>query len=166
MRESHDEGPGVPAAVHALAAIMRGGGDPDELLQRVREATKVVVAGAVEVSLSVPLEVGEKVIGALNVYSAGPAAFDVDAIAVAYEVAQYAGIVVAARDELTRATALAEQMREAMESRAVIEQAEGVLMAEHRCSADEAFAALVRASQDSHRKLRDIATMLVERTVS
>ena len=235
MGETQDEGLGVPAAVHALAGIMRGADDPDAVLRRACEATKVVVSGAVEVSvtllddpprtaattgelalradeiqyagdmgpclqaartgvpvhvvdlaadqrwpsyfpgarelgiggsLSVPLEVGEKVIGALNIYSAGPAAFDVEAIAVAYEVAQYAGIVVAAKDELTRATALAEQMRLAMESRAVIEQAKGILMAERRCTPDEAFAALVRASQDAHRKLRDVAALLVERTVT
>jgi AmiR/NasT family two-component response regulator len=40
-----------------------------------------------------------------------------------------------------------------MQSRAVIEQARGILMGGRRCGADEAFDILVRLSQQSHRKL-------------
>ena len=60
----------------------------------------------------------------------------------------------------------AEQMAEAMRSRAVIEQAKGILMGGRRCSADEAFEILARLSQDSHRKLRDVAAALVEDAAS
>jgi AmiR/NasT family two-component response regulator len=52
-------------------------------------------------------------------------------------------------------------MAEAMSSRAVIEQAKGVLMAQQGVDADEAFAILSRASQVSNRKLRDIAQGIV-----
>lgn len=48
-----------------------------------------------------------------------------------------------------------------MQSRAVIEQAKGMLMATQRCSADEAF--LVRASQRENRKLREMADELVNK---
>ena len=50
-----------------------------------------------------------------------------------------------------------------MESRAVIEQAKGILMAAQHCSADAAFQILVRASQNQNRKLRAIAAEIVER---
>jgi AmiR/NasT family two-component response regulator len=53
-----------------------------------------------------------------------------------------------------------------MKSRAVIEQAKGILMARHRCSADEAFKNLSRLSQNSNRKLRDIAQSIVDGTRS
>ena len=56
-----------------------------------------------------------------------------------------------------------ENMAEAMRSRATIEQAKGMLMASSHCSADEAFAMLVHASQRENRKLRDIAFEIVER---
>ena len=52
------------------------------------------------------------------------------------------------------------QLQEAMSSRAVIEQAKGIIMAERRCDPDEAFSVLVRASQDSNRKVRDVAADL------
>ena len=63
---------------------------------------------------------------------------------------------VAARIE-SKALQLADQMRQAMEHRAVIEQAKGMLIAAHGCTPDEAFEMLSRRSQDDNRKLRDIA---------
>ena len=53
-------------------------------------------------------------------------------------------------------------LRAAMESRAVIEQAKGVLMARDRCTPDEAFAVLRRISQHGNVKLRDLAQTVVE----
>jgi AmiR/NasT family two-component response regulator len=50
----------------------------------------------------------------------------------------------------------------AMRSRAVIEQAKGILMSQRRCDADTAFDLLAAASQRSNRKLRDIAQSLVD----
>jgi len=55
----------------------------------------------------------------------------------------------------------AEQMRTALVSRAVIDQAKGILMGQRRCTADEAFALLTTISQDTNRKLRDVAAALV-----
>jgi PAS domain S-box-containing protein len=46
-------------------------------------------------------------------------------------------------------------------SRAVIEQAKGVLIAAHGISADEAFDRLVRRSQEANIKLKDIASQVL-----
>ena len=56
-------------------------------------------------------------------------------------------------------------MRTAAETRAVIEQAKGTIMAATGCSADAAFAVLVAQSQNENRKLRDVAAdiMLLKR---
>jgi PAS domain S-box-containing protein len=56
---------------------------------------------------------------------------------------------------------LAEQMRQALETRAVIEQAKGMLIAAHGCTPDEAFQMLSESSQRTNRKVRDIATNMV-----
>ena len=58
---------------------------------------------------------------------------------------------------------MADNLRIAMASRATIEQAKGILMARGGISADQAFEMLVRASQRENRKLRDVATELVDR---
>jgi ANTAR domain/GAF domain len=61
-----------------------------------------------------------------------------------------------------RSTAkLARDLAEAMRSRAVIEQAKGILMADGRIDADAAFDQLVERSQHSNTKLRDVARRLV-----
>ena len=60
---------------------------------------------------------------------------------------------------------LIEQLWAALDSRAVIDQAKGLLMAAHGCSADEAFATLCAASQRENRKVRAIATAMGEGAV-
>lgn len=55
-----------------------------------------------------------------------------------------------------------DQLTEALESREVIAQAKGIIMAKESCDAEEAFAVLRRISQHTHRKLRDVATEIVD----
>jgi hypothetical protein len=62
--------------------------------------------------------------------------------------------------EMNRLRTEVDQLRIALESRAVIEQAKGIVMATVRCDADAAFALLVEQSQHENRKLRDIAREL------
>jgi GAF domain-containing protein len=57
---------------------------------------------------------------------------------------------------------MVDDMRAALSSRAVIDQAKGVVMADQRCTADEAFQHLVRLSNTTHRKVRDVAQAVVD----
>ena len=111
--------------------------------------------------LSVGLPVQEAVTGALNMYSFRDDAFDDHAITVAQNFAGYAAVALANAQSYDSTATLARQMREAMAHRATIEQAKGILMGEHRCTPEEAFARLSRLSQDTNRKLRDVAAALV-----
>jgi AmiR/NasT family two-component response regulator len=54
-------------------------------------------------------------------------------------------------------------LQRAMESRATIEQAKGILMAAEHCSPSAAFDMLTRASQRQNRKLSLVAAEIVER---
>ena len=58
---------------------------------------------------------------------------------------------------------LAAQLEQALQSRTVIDQAIGIIMAESRCDADQAFATLTRASNNRNIKLRDLASEIVMR---
>jgi AmiR/NasT family two-component response regulator len=64
------------------------------------------------------------------------------------------------------ARVLSEQLQEALESRAVIEQAKGILMARHGIDADRAFEQLREQSQHSNRKVRDLAADVVQDAVT
>jgi AmiR/NasT family two-component response regulator len=102
--------------------------------------------------------------GALNIYGQEPAAFDDDTVLLAQTFAGYAAVALANAHLYHSTASLAQHMQAAMESRAVIEQAKGIIIGERRCTADEAFAVLTKVSQDSNRKVRDVAAALVART--
>jgi hypothetical protein len=55
-----------------------------------------------------------------------------------------------------------ETLKEALRTRTIIGQATGLLMSEHTLTADAAFARLVKTSQDTNVKLREIAAQIVE----
>ena len=83
---------------------------------------------------------------------------------VGLQFAAHAAIVLANSQAYWDAHQLSEDLLQAMKSRATIEQAKGILMGAQRCSADEAFQILVRASQRENRKLREIADEIVAKT--
>ncbi len=96
-----------------------------------------------------PIREGDRVVGVLGVAEDIADDPSVDQAAVATQIE-------------SKAVQLADQMRQAMEHRAVIEQAKGMLIATHRCSPDEAFQMLSGHSRRTNRKVRDIATAMVE----
>jgi GAF domain-containing protein len=121
----------------------------------------VAAEAGVHSSLSVGLPVHEKVTGALNIYATTPKAFDDDAITVAQTFAGFAAVALANFHLYETQATLAGHMQKAMENRAVIEQAKGILMGQRRCTPEQAFTILTKLSQDTNRKLRDVATALV-----
>ena len=56
---------------------------------------------------------------------------------------------------------IVQNLQTALESRAVIDQAKGILIERYKLTADQAFQLLARASMTTNRKLRDIADHLV-----
>ena len=114
-------------------------------------------------TLSVPLADENAVLGALNLYSTTTHVYDDAARDVACRLADQLGLAAANTVAYVEGYELARDLQQAMESRAVIEQAKGILMAAEGCTPDQAFEMLVRASQHQNRKLRAIATEIVER---
>lgn len=113
--------------------------------------------------LSLGMPILDTVGGALNVYGRDRGAFDHGTVRLARTYADYATVVLANAHLYDSKVNLAEHMQVAMDSRAVIEQAKGIIMGERRCTADEAFVILSKVSQESNRKLREVAAALVAR---
>ena len=125
------------------------------------EFCRAAAAYGVLSTLSLPMVVEQRGIGALNFYSRRRRAFGPEEARVGTIFAEHASVAIANAQAYWGAFELSQQLSEAMKSRATIEQAKGVLMAAQGCGADEAFDTLRRASQRSNRKLRDIATEVV-----
>jgi GAF domain-containing protein len=113
-------------------------------------------------SLSVPLILGEELSGALNIYAREANAFDEPSRAVATRFGPYAAVALANMHSYQSARNMADNLELALESRAVIDQAKGILMERHKLTADQAFQVLAQASMRRNRKLRDVADHLVQ----
>ena len=122
---------------------------------------RAVERGALS-SLSVPLAIDdEQVTGALNLYAREPHAFDEDSRSAATRFAPYAAVAAGNLHAYQSARDMAANLRAALESRGVIDQAKGILMARHKLTADQAFQVLAQMSMKTNRKLREIADDLV-----
>jgi GAF domain-containing protein len=106
-------------------------------------------------SLSFQLFTDEDSLGALNLYSPQPRAFD--------EAARAEGFVFAAQAAVAlRSAQHEEQLRAGMATRNLIGQAQGILMERFKVTPNQAFAILARISQETNSRLRDVARYLVD----
>lgn len=112
-------------------------------------------------TLSLPLLTQGGPIGALNLYSEIEHAFDEAQRRVAELFATQAAFVLANVQAYWDARSLSENLTQAMESRAVIEQAKGIIMSTMRCDPDAAWQLLKTQSQAQNIKIREIATEIV-----
>jgi GAF domain-containing protein len=101
--------------------------------------------------------------GALNAYSSTPNALDQADQDMLLLLATHASLAVAGTEAVTREQLQETMLQRAIESRDVIGQAKGIIMAHRGVSADQAFDILRRASQDLNVKLVDLARTLTTR---
>ena len=113
-------------------------------------------------TLSTGLPVQRRTIGALNIYGTDEAAFDDTTRELATAFASYAAVALANADLYASTANLAANLQRALDSRAVIDQAKGILMRDHRISPDAAFDLLVKLSNSGNRRLREIAQDVVD----
>ncbi len=129
--------------------------------QRWPEYMSDALAAGVLSSLSVPLAVSDVSFGSLNCYSQRLAAFDEFAISLASMFAAFSAVTLTNASDMERSVASARQMQEAMASRAVIEQAKGIVMLQNHCTSEVAFGLMSKTSQDTNVKIRDVAAQIV-----
>jgi GAF domain-containing protein len=113
-------------------------------------------------SLSLPLTVNGDNRGALNLYAGTAHAFGPTQ---QHQAELFAGPASAALTGVTRQVhqlQLSEQLRAALSTRAVIDQALGILMGHNSCDSVTAFAILRESSQHQNRKLHDVAADIVK----
>jgi GAF domain-containing protein len=127
------------------------------------EFSRTALSYGIRSTLSLPLTAAQSRLGALNFYSEQDHGFAEEDHRAAEAFATQAAVVLANLQTFWDARALGEHLREAMESRATIEQAKGIIIAQSRVGPEAAFEILRMASQRENRKLRDIARQIVER---
>ncbi|MCU1354184.1 MAG: hypothetical protein JWM05_3393 [Acidimicrobiales bacterium] len=148
-----DTGPGLEA--HRLGHVVEV---PD--MQRASkwpEFRQAALGQGFGSSLSVPLSIGPRRMGVLNSYRGEVAAYSPEVSALAVRLAHQAALALAHIVSFRRLDALVGQLEEALESRDVIGQAKGMLMAQRHIDAEQAHALLVASSRERNLKLRKVA---------
>ncbi len=114
-------------------------------------------------SLSVPLDIDAdgEVTGGLDIYAREPHAVDEDSRAAAMGSAPSAAVAAGNLHAYRTARDEADDLGTALETRAVIDRAKGILEERHEITADQAFQALAQVSVRTNRKLRAVADDLV-----
>lgn len=113
-------------------------------------------------ALSLPLLLPDRVVGAINVYASAKDTFDEHAEQLGESFAEAASVAVHNAKLLNAAQRQIEQLQTALVSRAVIDQAIGIIISRSGGTDAEAFAALRAISQKEHTKLADIARSVVD----
>ena len=146
-----DEGPCLDAIAEDEAYLI------DDLRNDPRWPTwgpRAAEAGAGSI-LSVRMSNDQEALGALNLYSAKPHAYDSDSVDLALVFASHAATAISNAELVTG-------LQTALQSRHLIGVAQGILMAQYDMGLETAFEVLRRYSSHANVKLRDVALRVVE----
>jgi GAF domain-containing protein len=119
------------------------------------------VAVGARSSMSYPLINDDHAIGALNLYAFEPSAPGGAMQARAAQIAEHAAGALALALRMAERGEVIDNLRLALTSRSIIDQAIGILMAQQRCDSRAAFDLLRKASQGRNTKLRDVAALIL-----
>lgn len=156
-----DEGPCLEAARHDRMVCLR----VDEVATRWPTFAAAASDIGVQSYLSAPLAVDSEHAGSLNIYGFGAGGFnDIDEVVVKMFVTSVEAAVWNSR-HAAEAKQEVVGLREAMATRATIEQAKGIIMAARRIGPDAAFAALVQQSQRENARVAVLAARVVDSVV-
>jgi GAF domain-containing protein len=115
-------------------------------------------------SMSIPMLVHDAPIGALNLYTRRSGGLSAHDSARGRQFADHAAGAVALAARLAEVEDQRRHLQQALSSRSTIDQAMGIIMAQTRLSAEQAFDVLRRRSQQTNVKLRDIALRIIADT--
>lgn len=163
-RAQYDEREGpAPTAVAACRTVVAD--DVADDGRWPRAGPRIAVEAGYRAVLAVPLADDHEARGVLTLYAGRPGRFGPETVARAEQFAGPAEIRLANVEAYRASVRLGGELRRGLVSRAVIDQAKGILVAQHGLDADQAFAVLTRFSQQENCKLRDVAVELVESSV-
>lgn len=144
------QGPDFAALEDRLSIIV----DDTEHDTRWPQWAETVARSGIRSVLNVRLYTTRETLGILNLYSTQANGFDIDDQAVAHVIARHAAIAIGTSQN-------EQHLWQAVDARKIIGQAQGILMERFDLDADQAFAVLIRYSQNTNTKLRDIAQQLI-----
>ena len=158
VQEQSQQGPCVDACrTNEMVSVADVRVEPDRwpaVSRAARAAGVVAMAG-------IPFSNGQATLGALNLYDVEPRHWSEAELARARVLADMATGYVVNASHLQRERRTNEQLRQALENRVVIEQAKGILAAQHGISVTQAFERLRGYARSHNASTRAVADAIV-----
>jgi transcriptional regulator with GAF, ATPase, and Fis domain len=151
------DGPAAAAMRHARPVRIDDMAASDRWPKFCRQAAELGIRSC----YALPLMVDGEPVGALILYARRPAAFGPGETNRADRFAKDASGALTLALRMASCADLNDQLRSSIGSRAVIDQALGVIMATEHCPHDRALALLRSVSQNNNVRLRDLAASIV-----
>jgi hypothetical protein len=127
------------------------------------EYSRALAAEERHSALGVPMDLGETSDAALNFFAPTTGVVTAEVIDEAAAFAQVAGSALRLAIRIETVEHLNADLKTAMATRPLIDAACGVIMAQNRCSHDQAFKLMVKASSHRNQKLHDVAAEIIAR---
>ncbi|NIJ02649.1 GAF domain-containing protein [Paenarthrobacter ilicis] len=159
IEQSLGSGPCVDA-LDAGMPVLLGDVDSDP---RWPEYQRALDAANIKSALGVPMDLGEDSAAVLNFFAPAPGLFTERTVADAVLFVAMASKAMRLAIRIAAADQRGDDLKAAMTNRTVIDLACGMIMAQNRCSHEEAFDVLRRASSDRNQKLHAVAQDVVNR---
>ncbi|WP_082979307.1 ANTAR domain-containing protein [Arthrobacter sp. B6] len=156
--QEHSHGPASASLDSSVAILLK----PESRDPRWPEYRRRLQAAGYGSAVSLPLRVEHGYAGALTFLAAEANVFTDELMAPAIGFRDLASRSLRLATQLRRASEFTDQLRSALSSRTTIDIACGVIMGQNRCSYDDAFAILAKASSHRNIKLRLIAEAILE----
>ncbi len=106
----------------------------------------------------------DQVIGALNLFRAGPGSLDPGAVGIGQALADVATISLLHERSMQRSDILTEQLQTALNSRVMIEQAKGILAERLGLGMSHAFSLMREFARNRNLRLADVAQSIIDGT--
>lgn len=115
---------------------------------------------------ALPLRLRDHVIGAMNLFCVDQSTLSADDLALGQALADVAAIGLLQERAIRESELIAEQLQTALNTRVLIEQAKGVLLARAGISIDEAFHLMRNHSRRHNRLLSEVALAVINGSIS
>ncbi len=115
---------------------------------------------------ALPLRLRDSVVGAMNLFYTGSTDLDDGDIALGQALADVATIGLLQERAVRESSLIAEQLQTALNSRILVEQAKGVLMASAGVDVDQAFRLMREFSRRTNQPLRHVAGAVIAREIT
>lgn len=154
----HQSGPCVAAYSSGAVAVF-----PDLRTERERWPEYCAVAerlGVISVA-GIPMRLAGTTIGALDLYGAGTRSWPEEDVAAALVMADMATNYLLSSSKLRQQEQLNEQLQRALDSKAIIEQAKGIVSSENDITVDQAFARIRTHARNHNVAIASVAEAIV-----